>query len=92
VALQKHFAVRFFDQFRQYEVVFLISIPGVLRVWLAVELIAAVYIVSFAWFWQLCRSSARRELTHVHEEEAPSNLIPFERGLQMQLHKKLTAI
>jgi len=68
------------------------SIPGVVRVWLAVELIVAVYIVSFAWFWQLCRSSARRELTQVHEEESPSNLIPFERGLQLHLRKHPTAI
>lgn len=65
--------------------------PGVLRVWLAVELIAAVYVVSFAWFWQLCRLSARRELTRVHQEERPSNLIPFERGLRM-LRKDPTAI
>ena len=60
--------------------------------WLAVELVAVAYIISFAWFWQLCRSSARRELTRVHEEERPSNLIPFERGLQMQLRKDPTAV
>jgi len=67
-------------------------IPGVLLVWLAVELFAVVYIVSFAWFWQLCRTSARRELTRVPKEERPSNLIPFERGLQMHLPKNPSAI
>ena len=60
--------------------------------WLAVELIAAVYIVSFAWFWQLCRTSARRELTRNPREERPSNLIPFERGLRGDLRKNPTAI
>jgi len=61
-------------------------------VWLAVELFAALYVASFAWFWQLCRSSARRELAQVREEERLSNLIPFERGLQMHLRKHPTAI
>jgi hypothetical protein len=59
---------------------------------LAVELFFALYIASFAWFWQLCRSSARRELTQVPKDERPSNLIPFERGLQMHLRKNPTAI
>ena len=52
-----------------------------LRVWLAVEVFGAMYIVSFVWFWQLCRSSARRKITPVRQQP-PSNLIPFERGLQ----------
>ncbi len=66
--------------------------PRSSAVWLAVELFAALYVASFAWFWQLCRSSARRELTEVREEERPSNLIPFERGLEMHLRKHPTAI
>ncbi len=60
--------------------------------WLAVELFAAIYIASFVWFWSLCRSSARRELTPVHEPEPQSNLIPFERGMEMHLRKGPTAI
>jgi len=67
-------------------------IPWSSAVWLAVELFAALYVASFAWFWQLCRLSARRELTRVREEERASNLIPFERGLQMHLRKHPTAI
>jgi hypothetical protein len=78
--------------FVKYEVVSPNFNPGVLPVWLAVELFAALYVASFAWFWQLCRSSARRELTRVREEERPSNLIPFERGLEMHLRKHPTAI
>jgi hypothetical protein len=50
-------------------------------VWLAVEVFGAMYILSFVWFWQLCRSSARREMASVRKQP-PSNLIPFERGLQ----------
>jgi len=61
-------------------------------VWLAVELLGALYIVCFAWFWHLCRTSARREMTPVGDEESPSNLIPFERGLEMQLRKHPTII
>jgi hypothetical protein len=67
-------------------------ILGVLLVWLAVELFAALYVVLFAWFWHLCRSSARREVTPVRERESPSNLIPFERGLEMRLRKTSTAV
>ena len=59
--------------------------------WLAVEFIAVLYVISFAWFWQLCRISARREMTHVREPKSPSNLIPFERGLE-QLRKGSTAV
>lgn len=60
--------------------------------WFVVELIAAFYVVSFAWFWQLCRKSARRELARLPKEERPSNLIPFERGLQMHLGKNSNAV
>jgi ABC-type bacteriocin/lantibiotic exporter with double-glycine peptidase domain len=70
-------------------VVPLIFSPWSLLVWLAVEVFGAMYIVSFVWFWQLCRSSARREMTHVRKQASSSNLIPFERGLQ-QLRKRST--
>jgi hypothetical protein len=59
-------------------------------VWLAVEVFGAMYIVSFVWFWQLCRSSARREMTPVRRQP-PSNLIPFERGLK-QFRKRSTTV
>jgi hypothetical protein len=67
------------------------SLPWSLLVWLAVEVFGAMYIVSFVWFWQLCRTSARREMTPVSEQQSPSNLIPFEKGLQ-QLRKRSTSI
>lgn len=60
--------------------------------WLAVELFAAMYIASFVWFWSLCRSAARRELTPVRDLEPRSNLIPFEQALEMRLRKDPTAI
>ena len=50
--------------------------------WLAVEVFGAMYILSFVWFWQLCRSAARREMTAVRTQRSSSNLIPFETGLQ----------
>ena len=59
--------------------------------WLAVEFFAAMYVASFVWFWSLCRSSARRELTPAREQEPRSNLIPFERGVEMHLRKGRTA-
>ncbi|HTY85217.1 MAG TPA: hypothetical protein VMB19_13420 [Silvibacterium sp.] len=49
---------------------------------LAVELVGVMYVVSFAWFWQLCRTSARREMSPVRQQPSPTNLIPFEQGLQ----------
>jgi hypothetical protein len=61
-------------------------------VWLAVELIVVMYVVSFVWFWHLCRSSARRELSAARKQEHRSNLIPFERGLKGQMRKGSTAI
>jgi hypothetical protein len=57
---------------------------------LAAELFTALYVVSFVWFWLLCRSSARRDLTPQPEQETPSNLIPFERGVELHLRKNST--
>jgi hypothetical protein len=53
-------------------------------VWLTVELVAALYVVSFVWFWTLCRSSARRARSFSSVQQSPSNLIPFERGQQLR--------
>lgn len=58
--------------------------------WLTVELVAALYVVSFIWFWTLCRSSARRVKSFRSAHPSPSNLIPFERG--QQLHKRSGSI
>jgi hypothetical protein len=55
-------------------------------VWLTIELISALYIISFVWFWSLCRLSIP-DKTDTHPSEQQSNLIPFERGLQMRKTK-----
>jgi hypothetical protein len=49
-------------------------------------LIGCLYLIWFFWFRSLCRAAIRfhqstLEPTHV------SNLIPFERGLEMRAHK-----
>lgn len=54
--------------------------------WLTIELISALYIISFVWFWSLCRLSIP-DKTDTHPSEQQSNLIPFERGLQMRKTK-----
>lgn len=54
--------------------------------WLAIELILALYIISFVWFWSLCRLSVP-EKTESSRPEQESNLIPFERGVQLQVRK-----
>jgi hypothetical protein len=56
-------------------------------VWLTIELLAALYAVSFVCFWCLCRVSASRDLNPPRKQETASNLIPFERGLQPSLRK-----
>jgi hypothetical protein len=55
-------------------------------VWLTVELFAALYIVSFIWLWLSCRSAARTQMIH-RQPEQRSNLIPFERGLELNIPK-----
>ncbi|MBB6142771.1 hypothetical protein HNQ77_000709 [Silvibacterium bohemicum] len=54
--------------------------------WLTVELLAALYLISFVWFWSLCLTSARKS-DPPRQREDRSNLIPFERGLQMSQRK-----
>jgi hypothetical protein len=54
---------------------------------LTLELLAALYIMSFVCFWCLCRAATRSDLTPRRKNSAPSNLIPFERGVQVNLRK-----
>jgi len=57
---------------------------------LAIELILALYVISFVWFWSLCRvSSASNEddFTSAGEKSEPK-IIPFERGRELQDRKK----
>lgn len=48
--------------------------------WLTIELISALYLVSFAWFWSLCRLSVPDGKTTSRGRKREANLIPFERG------------
>lgn len=54
--------------------------------WLAIELILALYIISFVWFWSLCQLSTPEKTESTHSEQE-SNLIPFERGIQLHMRK-----
>ncbi len=54
---------------------------------LAIELILALYVISFVWFWTLCRVSSPKDEDATHNQ-SPSNVIPFERGLHLQERKR----
>lgn len=54
--------------------------------WLAIEVLSALYIISFAWFWSLCRISVPDKLESEHEPHK-ATLIPFERGLVLQMRQ-----
>ena len=51
------------------------------------EILGAAYMVSFVWFWSLCRAAAQRKDYPATHSEMKSNLIPFERGLERQIGK-----
>jgi hypothetical protein len=53
--------------------------PGAFFVWLTIEVVSALYLVSFAWFWSLCQLSVPAK-TDTGGPPQKSNLIPFERG------------
>jgi hypothetical protein len=55
-------------------------------VWLTIELVAALYIISFVWFWSLCLLSVPVK-QKASDAERKSNLIPFERGVKLNLPK-----
>lgn len=51
--------------------------------WLTVEVISALYLVSFAWFWSLCQLSIPDEPDAAPPQK--SNIIPFERGIALRI-------
>jgi hypothetical protein len=55
-------------------------------VWLTIELVAALYVISFVWFWSLCRLSIPDKAKSAPMERE-SNLIPFERGSMLKIQK-----
>lgn len=46
--------------------------------WLAIEVVSALYLVSFIWLWRVSRTSVHRK-TKAGAPAQASNLIPFER-------------
>ena len=54
---------------------------------LAIELILALYVISFVWFWTLCHVSSPKEDDAAHHQSR-SKVIPFERGLNLQERKR----
>jgi hypothetical protein len=58
-------------------------------VWLTIELVSALYLVSFAWFWSLCRLAVTDRTKRSHRARG-ANLIPFERGIKPELRKSGT--
>jgi hypothetical protein len=52
-------------------------------VWMTIKLVAALYVISFVWFWSLCRLSVPHKTEGTHPERR-SKLIPFERGVKLK--------
>lgn len=53
---------------------------------LIVSSIATLYLACFLWFRSLCRAAIRSYESSVKRSQS-SNLIPFERGLELPVHK-----
>jgi hypothetical protein len=53
--------------------------------------IGSLYFACFLWFRSLCRSAIRSHASSVEQPQA-SNLIPFERGLELRVHKTQRAV
>ena len=48
--------------------------------------IGSLYLLCFLWFRSLCRAAIRSHESSMERTPA-SNLIPFERGLELRVHK-----
>jgi hypothetical protein len=53
----------------------------------ALEIVFALYAISFVWFWSLCSLSIPSK-HDASDSGSASNIIPFERGLEMQERKR----
>ena len=51
--------------------------------------VVTLYFVCFLWFRSLCRAAIRSYESSV---QRTSNLIPFERGLELRVHKTQRAV
>jgi hypothetical protein len=53
--------------------------------------IGSFYLACFLWFRSLCRAALRSHESTAENVQA-SNLIPFERGLELRVHKTQRAV
>lgn len=51
---------------------------------LVLSVITGLYLVCFLWFRSLCRSAIRFHEASLQHHRSVSNLIPFERGLEIR--------
>lgn len=59
-----------------------------MHVWLTIEIIAALYVISFVWFWSLCRLSVPDKPKEGRLKQE-SKLIPFERGMKLNIRRNI---
>jgi len=59
---------------------------------LIVAMVSVSYAICFLWFWLLCRDAIRASRQDPALPKPGSNLIPFERGLKLQLQKTQRAV
>jgi len=55
---------------------------------LIVSTVATLYLACFLWFRSLCRAAIRSYESSVERCCTTSNLIPFERGLELRVNKQ----
>lgn len=54
--------------------------------------VATLYLGCFLWFRSLCRAAIRSYESSIERKNETSNLIPFERGLSLRVHKEQRAV
>jgi len=58
---------------------------------LVLSSVVMLYFACFLWFRSLCRAAIRSHESSIKQMQT-SNLIPFERGMKLQVHKTSRAI
>jgi hypothetical protein len=51
---------------------------------LILSLVSGLYLICFLWFWSLCNNAIHTARQNAVLHEPVSNLIPFERGLELR--------
>jgi hypothetical protein len=54
--------------------------------------VSCLYLACFFWFWSLCQAAIRAAQQRPDQHESVSNLIPFERGLELRSHNTQRAV